>query len=296
MTPHVRWMIHRDYAEVLEIERLSFGQPWAERDYVRRLRGKDGCIGLVAEAGVPVDKWTPILGSLVYALHKGHLEVIRLSVRPEQRRAGIGRSLLAHLQDRLREGGRDAITFAVPDTLLDAHRWLRACGYRVNAPIIRGRDAERDRYRFEYRLTGGGGTPAGLAPGPALLPYETAWSTARWRARTLDLVRGDYGWTDATEVVAATFRAARPKARCLPVPAYTSDEGAIRLVWSRRGRTIFLSCHGDRGASLTVRPLPMPPEIYGAANTPEALGYALDWAFGTGAPAPASPGEEDRSC
>ena len=37
---HIRWMIRRDMAEVLDIERQSFEFPWFEEDFIRCLRAR----------------------------------------------------------------------------------------------------------------------------------------------------------------------------------------------------------------------------------------------------------------
>jgi len=45
----IRWMIRRDMAEVLRIERESFEYHWTEEDFLCCLRQRN-CIGMVAEA------------------------------------------------------------------------------------------------------------------------------------------------------------------------------------------------------------------------------------------------------
>ena len=44
---HIRWMIRRDMAEVLEIERGAFEFPWFEEEFIRCLRQRN-CIGVAA--------------------------------------------------------------------------------------------------------------------------------------------------------------------------------------------------------------------------------------------------------
>ncbi len=60
---HVRWMIRRDMADVLEMESLCYAVPWTEEDFIRCLRQRN-CIGMVAEVGEKV------VGFMVYELHK----------------------------------------------------------------------------------------------------------------------------------------------------------------------------------------------------------------------------------
>ena len=62
---HIRWMIRRDYAEVLAIEARGFEFPWCEDDFIRCLRQRN-CIGMVAERD---DR---VAGFMVYELHKFH--------------------------------------------------------------------------------------------------------------------------------------------------------------------------------------------------------------------------------
>ena len=79
---HIRWMIRRDMAEVLEIEREGFEFPWCEDDFIRCLRQRN-CIGMVAEHDERV------VGFMIYELHKTRLHVLEL-------RRGRGRSPPRH--------------------------------------------------------------------------------------------------------------------------------------------------------------------------------------------------------
>jgi ribosomal protein S18 acetylase RimI-like enzyme len=60
---HIRWMIRRDFPEVLAIETESFRFPWLEEDFIRCLRQRN-CIGMVAEHDERV------VGFMVYELDK----------------------------------------------------------------------------------------------------------------------------------------------------------------------------------------------------------------------------------
>ena len=76
---HIRWMIRRDMAEVLEIERSAFEFPWFEEEFIRCLRQRN-CIGMVAEAN------HQIVGFMIYELHKAKLHILNFAVAPEFRR------------------------------------------------------------------------------------------------------------------------------------------------------------------------------------------------------------------
>ena len=76
---HIRWMIRRDMAEVLEIEQDGFEFPWIEEDFLRCLRQRN-CIGMVAEHGERV------VGFMIYELHKTRLHILNFAVASDVRR------------------------------------------------------------------------------------------------------------------------------------------------------------------------------------------------------------------
>ena len=99
---HIRWMIRRDMAEVLDIEQASFEFPWLEEDFLRCLRQRN-CIGMVAEFDERV------VGFMVYELHKEQLHVLNFSVRPDVRRRGVGQQMVNKLVGKLSRRGRNRI-------------------------------------------------------------------------------------------------------------------------------------------------------------------------------------------
>lgn len=140
MSPYVRWLIRRDLLEVMAIDFLSFHQHWGEDDFLQHLRQRN-IIGQVAEGpGYEGD----VVAFMVYALRKDSVQVLRAAVHPEYRRQGYGRALLANLTSRL-SSRRTQVFIDVPDDMLWAHLWLRACGWRA-APLL-----GQDMYRFTYR-------------------------------------------------------------------------------------------------------------------------------------------------
>src|SRR5688572_2885179 len=91
---HIRWMIRRDMADVLEIETSSFEFPWSEEDFIRCLRQRN-CIGMVAERD---DK---VVGFMIYELHKTRLHVLNFAVGSCQRRQGVGGQMVGKLIGKL---------------------------------------------------------------------------------------------------------------------------------------------------------------------------------------------------
>lgn len=145
MSFHVRWMIRRDLADVLEIERRSFARPCGEDVFRDRLRRRN-VIGMVAERG----EW--VVGYMVYELHRDRIELARLAVADDRRREGAGRAMIDKLKGKLRPGRRTRIVARLDedDATLGACLFLAAMGFR--ATLERGRD--HDVYRFEHGLEG----------------------------------------------------------------------------------------------------------------------------------------------
>jgi ribosomal-protein-alanine N-acetyltransferase len=122
--PHVRWLIRRDVPEVLAIEAASFEYAWVEADFLRCLRQRN-CIGMVAEIG------ELIVGFMVYALYKDHLEVLNFAVHPEHRRRGIGIAMVEKLRSKLSSHRRHAIHLVVREANLAAQLFFKSQGFKA---------------------------------------------------------------------------------------------------------------------------------------------------------------------
>lgn len=142
---HIRWMIRRDMAEVLDIERRSFEFPWFEEDFIRCLRTKN-CIGMVAEAG------EQIAGFMIYGLYKSRLDLWTFAVHPDFRGMGVGRAMIAKLEGKLSAQRRVRICTEVRERNLDAQLFFKAMGF-VAINSIRGHyvDSDEDAIVFCYR-------------------------------------------------------------------------------------------------------------------------------------------------
>src|SRR5688572_12625557 len=90
----IRWLIRRDMAEVLEIERACFQHAWTEEDFLACLRQRN-CIGMVAEHD------HRIVGFMIYELHKSKLRIMNFAVAPGASRQGVGSQMVRRLIDKL---------------------------------------------------------------------------------------------------------------------------------------------------------------------------------------------------
>jgi ribosomal-protein-alanine N-acetyltransferase len=142
---HIRWMIRRDMAEVLEIEREGFEFPWSEDDFIRCLRQRN-CIGMVAEHA---DR---VIGFMIYELHKTRLHLLNFSVAEAVRRRGIGTQMLSKLVAKLSSQRRTRILLEVRETNLAAQLFFRRMSFRA-VSVLRDfyDDTTEDAYLMQYR-------------------------------------------------------------------------------------------------------------------------------------------------
>jgi ribosomal-protein-alanine N-acetyltransferase len=143
---HVRWMVRRDMAEVLNIEKLSFEFPWFEDDFIRVLRQKNA-IAMIAEAG---DR---VVGFKVYELFKNRIHLLNIAVHPDFHGMGVGGTLVSNLLGKLSEGRRVRITTEVRERNLDAQLFFKRFGFRATS-VLRDyyADSEEDAYVFCHSL------------------------------------------------------------------------------------------------------------------------------------------------
>ena len=142
---HIRWMIRRDMADVLDIESASFEFPWSEEDFIRCLRQRN-CIGMVAERDEKV------VGFMIYELHRTRLHVLNFAVAAGCRRQGVGMQMIHKLIGKLSAQRRTRVTLEVRETNLSAQVFFRAQGFRA-VSVLRDyyEDTTEDAYLMQYR-------------------------------------------------------------------------------------------------------------------------------------------------
>jgi len=94
----IRLVRERDLPAVEEIERKSFTDPWSKLSFQQSLLDPS-CLFLVAE-----DRGKVVGYALAWVV-LGELHIGNLAVRPERRREGIGRGLLAEIVNQGVERG-----------------------------------------------------------------------------------------------------------------------------------------------------------------------------------------------
>ena len=142
---HVRWMIRRDMADVLDIEENNFEFPWQEEDFLNCLRQRN-CIGMVAEYEGRV------VGFMVYENHRTRIHLLNFAVHPLCQCRGVGNQMVAKLISKLKTQRKTRIILEVRETNVPAQIFFRECGFRaVNImPGFYG-DTPEDYYMMIYR-------------------------------------------------------------------------------------------------------------------------------------------------
>lgn len=142
----IRWMIRRDMAEVLEIERQSFEFAWTEEDFLCCLRQRN-CIGMVAESQ------NRIVGFMIYELLKSQLHVLNFAVAEWTRRQGVGQQMVEKLAGKLAQQRRQEIRLEIREGNLPAQLFFRSQGFCATN-VLRNyyEDTAEDAYVMRFCL------------------------------------------------------------------------------------------------------------------------------------------------
>jgi [ribosomal protein S18]-alanine N-acetyltransferase len=168
MDVQIRWLIRRDMAEVLDIERAAFENPWTEENFLCCLRQRN-CIGMVAEHEHRV------VGFIIYELHKARLRVLNIAVARDSRRQAVGTQMIARLIEKLSQQRRREILLEVRESNLPAQLFYRSCGFNAVCVLRRHYDdTEEDAYVMRYRLTAEDEILGQFAPRNRISEYDAA--------------------------------------------------------------------------------------------------------------------------
>ena len=145
MDKHIRWMIRRDMARVLEIEDHSFEFPWTEDEFIRLLRQRN-CIGMVID---DLDN-DNVSGYMIYELHKHRLHLLNMAV--DKPRCGLGTMMVDRLIGKLSVERRQRITLEIGERNLDGQLFFREMGFLAKDIVCEFFDNDDDAYVMEYLI------------------------------------------------------------------------------------------------------------------------------------------------
>lgn len=118
----IRPLKSQDIKEVMEIERISFSDPWKESMFYSELNQKTSRF-LVAK----IDE--RLVGYVGMWIIQDEAHIVNLAVHPDYRRQGIGQKLLSTLLDEARKRGVKRFTLEVRASNTIAQRFYKKFGF-----------------------------------------------------------------------------------------------------------------------------------------------------------------------
>ncbi len=218
---HVRRATKGDLEALAGLER-SFPGDRLRRSSLSRLLGRDSAQLWVAEAAGSV------VGDAVVLFRKGFVSarLYSLVVKPESRRRGVARALLARAEEGARERGAVAMRLEVREDNATAIAMYRKAGYEVVGRTADYYQDHSDAVRMQKRFAAGGATVLGVpyypqslefTCGPAALmmamrhfgypvPLERWLELALWREATTIFMLSGHGGCSAHGLAVAALR------------------------------------------------------------------------------------------
>lgn len=142
-----RWMLLKDFPEVIQIEQESFEFAWTKEDFLNCLRNRN-VVGYIVG-----DTAGRIVGYMMYELLKSEVHILNFAVAPWFRRLGAGQSMIQKLISKLPQQRRDTITLEVRESNLDAQLFFKSCGFRsYGISHEHYKTNGEDAYQFVYEL------------------------------------------------------------------------------------------------------------------------------------------------
>ena len=143
---HVRWMVRRDFAQVLEIEEKCFEFPWTEQEF-RQCLQQPNCIGMVAE------QEEQVVGFVIYETPKSRIFITNIAIDPAFQRHGIARQMIQKLVTKMIYQQRHRIVIEIRETNLPALVCFRSLGFRASTVLKNFYEEQsEDAYVLQYRL------------------------------------------------------------------------------------------------------------------------------------------------
>ena len=122
-----RRMQVRDLPEVMDIERLSFSNPWHETTFQGEIQNAPISFPVVAERTSD----GRIMGYIICWKIKDDVQINNIAVHPDFRGRGLGEALLKHVLSRVRDEGAVFVSLEVRVTNAAARRLYERLGFEV---------------------------------------------------------------------------------------------------------------------------------------------------------------------
>jgi ribosomal-protein-alanine N-acetyltransferase len=124
----IRDATYNDLPRVLDIERLSFPQPWSLASFRRELSLSFSRLMLAVMDG-DGDSVGPVAGYLCRWLVAGESHILNVAAHPDFRRCGVGTALMAEAVTEARTRRASLMILEVRRSNLEARRLYRKFGF-----------------------------------------------------------------------------------------------------------------------------------------------------------------------
>ena len=141
--PQIRYMLRHDRDRVMEIEYLSFGDPWTW-DYFCAVCSKNRVLPAVVVIRGEVACY------MVYDLGGRAMRIINLAVAPHIRRRGLGR-LMVRTTQSIAAKAKKPVQVNVAERNVDGQLFFRALGFECTAIKRHCYCDGQDGYRFVWK-------------------------------------------------------------------------------------------------------------------------------------------------
>lgn len=144
----VRWMIRKDYFDVLGIDNDRFYYPLTKKELWDLLK-MPKLIGVVAK------KNEEVVGYMLYELKPTCIELVRLAVDRDHEGTGVGGCLVNYLKERIQssENKRSHIIVKIWERLVLAQLFLAKHGFIAASVIKSGHEESGDDLYLMYFLS-----------------------------------------------------------------------------------------------------------------------------------------------
>ncbi len=115
-----------DLKDVLEIERLSFPEPWSRAQFEREFLNPVSCQFAACLSSEGKEK---VAGYIIFWIVYGEAHILNIAVHPDFRRRGIAKGLLNYSLDLMRERGVCEVYLEVRRSNAAALNLYRSAGF-----------------------------------------------------------------------------------------------------------------------------------------------------------------------
>lgn len=122
----IRWCIARDYKQVLDIDDCGYAEPLSRKELLACMKD-NSVIGVVAE-----DESGDVVGYCIYQLLSAEVRIIRMAVKPRERRNGIATAMIDRLKAKVLTARRSTLSAEVDGHQIFAQHLLSRCGFEAS--------------------------------------------------------------------------------------------------------------------------------------------------------------------